>query len=206
VAQSVAEQNFRGTYVDANAVSRATAEQIGAIVTKAGASFVDGGIIGSPVRKPGTTRLHLSGERAEDIAGLFSKSMLEARAISRIPGEASALKVAYAAWTKCTDMLLLAIRAYAEYEGVQQALLKEWSTSQPALEKKLLQAAASATPKAWRYTGEMEEIAAAFKVAGLPTGFHEGAAKVSARLACFKDMTDPPPSVDKVVGALLKPD
>jgi 3-hydroxyisobutyrate dehydrogenase-like beta-hydroxyacid dehydrogenase len=204
VAKSVAEKNFSGIYVDANAVSRTTAEQIGGIVTKSGASYVDGGIIGAPVKQPGTTRLYLSGERAEQIAGLFSKSMLDARAISHVPGEASALKVAYAAWTKGTDALILAIRAYAEAEGVQNALLKEWKVSQPALEKKLERAASAAAPKAWRYVGEMEEIAAAFKIAGLPPGFHQAAAELCERLAVFKDMTEPPLSVQKVVGELLK--
>ena len=109
---------------------RATAEQIGAIVGASGASFVDGGIIGAPVQKAGTTRLYLSGSRASEVAALFSGSMLDARAIGAAPGAASALKVAYAAWTKCTDALVLAIRALATHEGVDQALLEEWSISQ----------------------------------------------------------------------------
>src|SRR5919205_4155956 len=37
VAQNVAQQKFAGVYVDANAVSRATAERIGQIVATAGA-------------------------------------------------------------------------------------------------------------------------------------------------------------------------
>ena len=111
VAVNVAAQQFEGIYVDANAVSRATAEEIGKIVTKAGASFVDGGIIGSPVKKAGTTRMYLSGEKAAEIAQVFSASMLDARSIGAIAGAASALKVVYAAWTKGTDALILAIRA-----------------------------------------------------------------------------------------------
>src|SRR6187399_3339659 len=67
IAAQVAAQKFKGIYVDANAVSRATAEEIGKIVTKGGASFVDGGIIGSPVKKAGTTRIYLSGEKAAEI-------------------------------------------------------------------------------------------------------------------------------------------
>src|SRR4029434_3947531 len=157
----------------------------------AGASFVDGGIIGSPVKKAGTTRLYLSGEHAEEIAQLFSASMLDARNIGATPGEASALKVVYAAWTKCTDALILAIRALAAHEGVDQALLEEWSISQPALDKKCERAAAVAVPKAGRYVGEMREIAEAFEAAGLPTGFHLAAAEICERLACFKDQTEP---------------
>jgi 3-hydroxyisobutyrate dehydrogenase-like beta-hydroxyacid dehydrogenase len=202
LAKSVAQHNFSGIYVDANAVSRATAEQIGDIVTKAGASFVDGGIIGAPVKKAGTTRLYLSGTHAPEVAELFSASMLDARAIGEQPGAASALKVAYAAWTKCTDALVLAICALAAHEGVDQALMEEWRISQPDLERKSGRAAAMAAPKAWRYVGEMEEIAATFAAAGLPTGFHNAAAEICARLVPFKDQTDPPPTVTAVIEAL----
>ena len=202
VATNVAALKFTGIYVDANAVSRATAEEIGKIVSQAGASFVDGGIIGSPVKKAGTTRMYLSGERAEEIAQLFATSMLDARAIGKVPGEASALKVVYAAWTKGTDALILAIRALAAHEGVDQALLEEWKISQPALENKCQRAAAVAAPKMWRYVGEMREIAEAFKSAGLPNGFHSAAAEVSERLACFKDQTEPAPTVAAVLDQL----
>jgi len=204
VATEVAAQKFKGIYVDANAVSRATAEEIGKIVTNAGASFVDGGIIGSPVKKAGTTRLYLSGTKAEEIAQLFAASMLDARSIGAIPGEASALKVVYAAWTKGTDALILAIRALATHEGVDNALLEEWKTSQPALENKCVRAAAVAAPKMWRYVGEMREIAAAFESAGLPGGFHSAAAEISERLANFKDQTEPGPTLAAVLEQLLR--
>jgi 3-hydroxyisobutyrate dehydrogenase-like beta-hydroxyacid dehydrogenase len=204
LAQSVAAENFTGIYVDANAVSRETAERIGATVTKAGASFVDGGIIGAPVKQAGTTRLYLSGSRAPEVEELFAASMLDARAIGPNPGAASALKVVYAAWTKCTDALVLAIRALASIEGVDQALAEEWSISQPDLARKSTRAAAVATPKAWRYVGEMNEIAAAFASAGLTPGFHNAAADIWERLAPFKDQTDPAPSVDVVIDALRR--
>lgn len=202
VARAVAALKFSGIYVDANAVSRSTAEEIGAIVSKAGAGFVDGGIIGSPVKQAGTTRLYLSGTDAPKIAELFAGSLLDARSIGGEPGAASALKVAYAAWTKCTDALILTIRAFAAHEGVDHALLEEWSISQPALEKKCIRAAAVAVPKMWRYVGEMKEIAEAFAAAGLTTGFHDAAAEVSDRLARFKDQTDPGPTVAAAVDAL----
>jgi len=202
LAREVAALSFRGIYVDANAVSRATAEEIGRIVAQAGASYVDGGIIGSPVRQAGTTRLYLSGDRAEELARLFVRSPLDARAIGKEPGAASALKMAYAAWTKGTDALILAIRAFAAHERVDAALLEEWRISQPALEKKCERAAAVAVPKMWRYVGEMQEIAEAFEAAGLPDGFYRAAAEVCARLAGFKDQTDPAPTLPSVLEAL----
>jgi hypothetical protein len=57
-------------------------------------------------------------------------------------------------------------------------------------------------PKAWRYVGEMKEIAATFEAAGLPAGFHNAAAEICERLAPFKDLTDPPPTVTTVIDTL----
>ena len=203
VARSVADLGFAGLYVDANAVSRATAERVGAAVRKAGAGFVDGGIIGPPVEQPGTTRFYLSGERAAEVARLFSGGPLEARVVGAQPGAASALKMAYAGWTKGSDALILAIRALAAREGVDEALLAEWSESRPDLVGRSARAAASAAPKGWRYVGEMQEVAASLDAAGLPSGFHEAAADLYRRLAPFKD--HPGPEVTEVLDTLCGP-
>src|SRR5262249_19485609 len=55
VAEGVARQRLAGTYVDANAISPATAGAVAAVIEPAGAMFVDGGIIGPPPRQPGAT-------------------------------------------------------------------------------------------------------------------------------------------------------
>ena len=161
---------FRGIYVDANAVSPATAAQVADVVDE----FVDGGIVGSPPREPGTTRLYLSGERAADVAELFAGSLLDARVVSN----ASAVKIAYAAWTKGTAAMLLAIRELARREGVEEPLLAEWDLSLPELRERHARALRSAEAKGWRWVGEMEEIAATFEADGLPGGFHRAAAEV----------------------------
>jgi 3-hydroxyisobutyrate dehydrogenase-like beta-hydroxyacid dehydrogenase len=161
---------FGGIYVDANAVSPATAAEVGASV----GTFVDGGIVGSPPREPGTTRLYLSGERAEDVGELFAGSVLDARVVSN----ASAVKMAYAAWTKGTAAMLLAIRELARREGAEETLLAEWDLSLPELRERYARAERSAAAKGWRWVGEMEEIAATFEAEGLPGGFHRAAAEV----------------------------
>ena len=162
--------SFGGVYVDANAVSPATAAKVSGVVQQ----FVDGGIVGSPPRKPGTTRLYLSGDRAEDVAQLFAGSVLDARVAS----SASAVKMAYAAWTKGTAAMLLAIRELARRDGVEETLLAEWDLSLPELRERYDRALRSAEAKGWRWVGEMEEIAATFEAAGLPGGFHRAAAEV----------------------------
>ncbi|MGI8876854.1 MAG: DUF1932 domain-containing protein [Egibacteraceae bacterium] len=186
VAEAVASEGFAGIYVDVNAVSPATAERVGDAVTAAGASYTDGGIVGPPAWQPGTTRLYLSGAQADAVAAWFAGGPLEAIPLSGGPTAASALKAAYAAWTKGSAALLLAVRALAGANGVEAALLDEWDRSLPELSGRSASTAARTAPKAWRFSGEMDEIADAFAAAGLPDGFHRAAAEVYGRLARFK--------------------
>jgi 3-hydroxyisobutyrate dehydrogenase-like beta-hydroxyacid dehydrogenase len=180
VAREVAAAGFAGTFVDGNAVAPATARRVAELV--APARFVDGGIVGPPPSRPGTTRFHLSGDGAEEVAALFAGTTAEARVHPGGPGAASAVKVCFAAWTKGTAALLLAIRALAEAEGVTDGLLAEWATSLPDLAARS-DAARGTVTKAWRFVGEMEESAHAFVEAGLPGGFSQAAAEVYASLA-----------------------
>ena len=203
LARKVARHKFSGIYVDANAISPDSTREVGNIVCAGGARFVDGGIIGPPATRPGVCRLYLSGRETDAVASLFAGSLLEARIVADTPGQASALKMAYAAWTKGSDALVLAIRALAVREGVDSALLQEWELSQPGLTERSNDAAAGSAPKAWRFAGEMREIASTFGSADLPRGFHQAAAEVYDRLERFKNQTDPAPVVDGVVGELL---
>jgi 3-hydroxyisobutyrate dehydrogenase-like beta-hydroxyacid dehydrogenase len=182
VARAVAGASpagFTGIFVDANAVSPGTAREVAAAVGSAGASYVDGGIIGSPPGPGGGTRLYLSGPHAGQVAGLFAGTALDARVIEgRGLTAASAVKMAYAGWTKGSAALILAVRALARAEGVEDALLAEWALSQPGLAERSRGAAQSAAAKGWRWVGEMEEISASMTAAGLPGGFHLAAAEV----------------------------
>jgi 3-hydroxyisobutyrate dehydrogenase-like beta-hydroxyacid dehydrogenase len=169
---------YTGVFVDANAVSPATAEAIRGTVESGGARFVDGGIVGPPPEREGTTRLFLSGADAAVVAAAFEGTPVEAHVLGPEPGRASALKMAYAAWTKGTAAMLLAIRATARAEGVEDALLAEWARSQPDAMGRAEAAEDSAARKGWRWIAEMEEIAATFAGAGQPDGFHRAAAEV----------------------------
>jgi 3-hydroxyisobutyrate dehydrogenase-like beta-hydroxyacid dehydrogenase len=182
LAREVTGFGFGGVYVDANAISPATARQIAARVEDCGASYVDGGIIGSPPVADRHARLYLSGVRAERVRQLFEGTPVDGRVVERdLVGAASAVKMAYASWTKGTAALLLVARALARAEGVEDALLAEWATSQPGLADRSDNAAGSATAKGWRWIGEMEQIAETMGAAGLPEGFHRAAAEVYRR-------------------------
>src|SRR5262249_20912215 len=136
---------FDGGYGDANAVAPATAREIGTSFEQ----FVDGGIVGPP---PGEspTHLYLSGPDAMRVAQLFDGTPVDARIVSDRVGDASAVKATYAAWSKGSAALLLAIVRVAQVEGVDETLLAEWRESIPALEERLAGAQRSAEAKGWR--------------------------------------------------------
>jgi 3-hydroxyisobutyrate dehydrogenase-like beta-hydroxyacid dehydrogenase len=186
VADRVAAFGFDGIYVDANAVSPKTARSIATRFER----FVDCGIIGPPAVRAGTTRLYLSGDDAREVASLWAGSALDARVVDGGAGAASTLKMAYAAWTKVSAALLLDVRALARAEGVEAALLEEWALSQPGTAERSEATAGGVGPKAWRFVGEMREIAATFEAAGLPGGFGTVAAEIYARLAPLKDVDE----------------
>ncbi len=199
VARSVV--GFRGVFVDANAISPTTARAIAAEVEAGGARFVDGGIIGPPPRDA-ETRLYLAGGGADAVAELFRGTPVDARVVSDEPGAASALKLAYSAWSKGTAALLLSIRELARAEGIETPLLDEWSESVPELPGRSLSAARSAAAKGWRFAGEMEEIAATFAAAGLPTGFHKAAAEIFRRAPRFDGAAPNEQTLDRVLAGL----
>lgn len=198
VAEAVAQIGFQGTYVDANAISPASANRVSEIV---GVGFVDGGIVGPPAWRAGSTRFYLSGDTADLVASWFEGTLVDARVVD---GSASALKMCYAAYTKGTSALVLAIRALADSKGVSDALLAEWDISQVGLADRSEAAAKSTSKKAWRFEGEMLEIARTFAESGMPSGFHEAAADIYGRMSDLKAIDDV--NVRDVIATLLKRD
>jgi 3-hydroxyisobutyrate dehydrogenase-like beta-hydroxyacid dehydrogenase len=185
VAAAVADAGFRGTFVEANAIAPARMVTIGRRLADAGIEVVDGGVIGGPAWTPGT-RLVLSGPRAAEVAAAFDAGPLATEVLGPELGTASALKMAYASVTKGTTALLAAALAAAEGYGVGEALLRQWALDTPGSDAERALRVRRVTRKAWRFAGEMEEIAATFETAGVPGGFHRAAAELYRRLAGFK--------------------
>ncbi len=202
VARSVAAAGFTGRYLDANAIAPTTVASIDRVLTESGVTLVDGGLIGPPAHRAGTTRLVLSGPDAARVAEGFTGSKVDAIVVGDEPGAASALKLCYAAWTKGSAALLLTVRAAAAAAGVEDALLDEWARSQPGLADRSGATAAGSAPKAWRWVGEMHEIATFLEASDLPGGSFRAAAEIYRRLESSKDRIDPPVSIDDVVEQL----
>ena len=201
VADEVRALGFAGLYLDGNAISPERVQRVGSRLAASGVSFVDGGIVGGPAWEPGQTWLYLAGEGAERVARLFESGPLETTVLGQEVGQASALKMCYAAWTKGSTALRSAIVASASELGVWPDLEVQWERDWPGFPQQSVDRMRRVTAKAWRFAGEMEEISATFEAAGLPGDFHAGAAKVYRRLARFKDAREMP-SLEDVLGAL----
>ena len=203
LAQQVLALGFNGLYIDANAIAPQRAKRIDQAMAEAGASFVDGGIIGGPAWKPNSTWLHLSGAKAAKAASYFASGPLETNIVGDEIGQASALKMCFAAYTKGSTALLCAIVAAADDLGVSDALNQQWSQNGSDFAEATERRVRGVTAKAWRFVGEMEEIAATLEGAGVPGGFHQAAADVYSRSAGFKDAQETPP-LDAGVESLLQ--
>ena len=206
VALSIFDKGFEGIYVDANAISPLESRKISELF---GAAFVDGGIIGPPAKEAGTTRIYLSGMRSREVVDLFEFGPLEAIALSDSsdPEEitaASALKMAYAGFSKGSSALLLAVNAFARKSGVLEALHKEWEISAPGLVRRSQNTAVSISRKAWRFGAEMDFISKSFDEKNLPPEFHQGASVLYKALEDFKDQ--PPAELTALLEALSQSD
>jgi 3-hydroxyisobutyrate dehydrogenase-like beta-hydroxyacid dehydrogenase len=203
VAGQVSASSFKGIFVDANAISPQRVVRIGELMAKRGISFVDGGIIGLPAWKPGTTCLYLSGERAAEVAACFSAGPLGTHLLGPAIGRASALKMCYAAYTKGTAALLCGILGTAENLGVREELFAQWKREDSKFADDSVARVRFVSTKAWRWSAEMDEISSTFTEAGMPGGFHAAAAEIYRLLAGFKDAGANPP-LEEVLSALLR--
>lgn len=203
VARAVIEHGFRGLYLDANAIAPQRSIKLGTLLENAGIHFVDGGIIGGPAWTPQETWLYLSGNHAEAIAACFSNGPLATKILSNEIGKASALKMCYAAYSKGTTALLAAILATAEALGVRSDLYEQWKMDNKGFSDEVNQRVKRVAAKAWRFEGEMREIAATFQEAGLPDGFHDASAEMYHRIAGLKD-SDIPSTLDEILAIVTE--
>lgn len=198
VSDQVLDVGFRGLYIDANAISPERVRRMERRMTKGGVTFVDGGIIGPATMTPGKVWIYLSGPAAQEAASCFAAGPLQAEVMLGEVGQASALKMCFAAFSKGTTALLAAILATADRQGVRADLERQW-TRMPGSPVGFVERIQQSAPKAWRFVPEMHEIAATFEASDVTPGFHQAAAEVYARLAEFKNAT---PELEEILRAL----
>jgi 3-hydroxyisobutyrate dehydrogenase-like beta-hydroxyacid dehydrogenase len=210
VAESVADAmhrtGARPVFVECNAIAPHTVRAIEKTITSAGGTFIDAGIIGGPPRAPGAnTRFYCSGPDTSAFEALAPHG-IDVRVVGSGIGQASGLKMVYAASTKGTTALWTELLVAARALGLQDALLAEFGEGH-SLVRQQMNGIPSMPRRAKRWVGEMEEIAATFGALGLTPSILLGAADMYRYIGDTplgaQTSRDPDPSVTEVLETLV---
>ena len=195
VAEVMKRTGSSPAYADCNAISPDSAREIDRVVTAAGGRFIDAGIIGGPPGADEKTRFYASGPHEAILTQLDGHGIL-VRPLGGEVGRASGIKMCYASVTKGTSALHAAALTAAEVMGLGEELLAEFAESQ-GQRLKAMSGVNSLSAKAFRWIGEMREIAATYERAGVSPGFHEGAEHIFRLIAESPIGHERPETVDR---------
>jgi len=185
-------------FADLNAVSPQTARDSDRLIREAGGMFIDGGIIGPPPRgEKDRPRIYVSGPDAY-LFGQINHSNLQVRVMSERVGDASGVKMCYAAMTKGTTALAVELLVAARKLGVEQALEKELRESRNDVFDWQVKAIAAMPPKAYRWVPEMQEIAKTFGELGMTRRIFDGATDIYEMVAATPLGKESPEQARKV--------
>ena len=183
VAAAMRKIGRRIAFADLNAVSPQTARDTDRLIRDAGGMFIDGGIIGPPPRgEKDRPRIYVSGPDAYLMERINHPNLL-VRVLSERIGDASGVKMCYAAMTKGTTALAVELLVAARKLGVEQALEKELRESRNDVFEWQMKNIAVMPPKAYRWVPEMQEIAKTFGELGLTRQIFEGATDIYTMVA-----------------------
>jgi len=199
VAGALGATGSRLTYVDCNAIAPRTAREVAAVIAPTGSAFVDAGIVGGPPRDAPSPRFYASGPGRAHF-GALADAGLDVRLLGDEVGEASAVKMCYAALTKGTTAIATELLVAARKLGVYDTLITELRDSQGAQAKRMADAVPAMPGKAHRWVAEMEEIARTFEDVGLTPLIFQGAAEMYRLTARSEIGGERPETVDRFRG------
>jgi 3-hydroxyisobutyrate dehydrogenase-like beta-hydroxyacid dehydrogenase len=180
---------------DCNAISPMRSAKIEAVIQSAGGRFIDASIIGPPPGQGAPPRFYVSGTHAEAMLPLDGKGIV-VKSLGEIIGRASGIKMCYAALTKGTSTLQVALLTAAESMGLTEELRQELAYSQAAALQSMESTIPRLPPNAHRWVGEMEEIASTFAEVGVTSHFHLGAAAIYRLLQATSFANESPETID----------
>ncbi len=195
VAASIKRTGTQPPYADCNAIAPNTSKQIDEIISNAGGRYIDAGIIGGPPSQDEQTRFYASGPHEDILTQLDGYGIL-VRPMGGEVGRASGIKMCYASVTKGTAALHAAVLTTAESLGLSRELLKELEESQ-GQRLQAMESIKTLSAKAFRWVGEMEEIAATYESAGVTPHFHQGAAEIFRMIADSPIGDERPETIDR---------
>ena len=209
VAEAIKRSGAELVYADCNAIAPETTIQIAQIITDAGGRFVDASIVGGPPKVGSKTRFYASGLHAARFAELRDYG-LNAVVMGDKIGQASAIKMCYAALTKGSTALYTELLAAAKRLGISEQLKDEFLSSQRDRYERMERGVPTMPAKSRRWVGEMEEIAKTFQSVGLTPRMLLGAADmfrlVGATPLADRNPEDPEPlpSLEEMIAILAE--
>ena len=175
VADAIKATNATVLFAECNAISPQLSRQMEPIITEAGGRYIDASIVGGPPLNGSSPRFYASGDNTAEFEGLANFG-LDVRTAGTEVGQASGIKMCYAAMTKGSSALYSELLMAAEMMGLSDFVKAEFQSSQPAVLQRMERGLPGVPAKARRWVSEMEEIMDTFEHLGLTTHLFQGVA------------------------------
>ena len=175
VADAITATGSDTLFAECNAIAPQLTRDLEPVITDAGGRFVDASIIGGPPRPGYSPHFYASGANAGEFAQLndFGLTVLK---LDGDVGQASGIKMCYAAMTKGSWALYSQLLMAAELMGLTEPLLAEFQSGQESVLQRMERSLPTMPPKARRWVSEMEEIRDTFAHLGMTPHLFEGVA------------------------------
>jgi 3-hydroxyisobutyrate dehydrogenase-like beta-hydroxyacid dehydrogenase len=153
-------------YLDANAISPMTADDIAKTLLPAGVNFVDGCIIGAAAKMGRGTVVYVSGPEAARLQALEA-FQIPIKVLGPSTNQASAFKVVYAGLTKGLQGLFCELMMGARRFGLLNEIRAQYEESFPGLLDKVSSSIVGLRIHAARRAEEMDELKRTFNHHGV---------------------------------------
>ena len=150
VADALATTGSDTLFAECNAISPQLARDLEPIITGAGGRFVDVSIIGGPPRPGYSPHFYASGEHAEQFEQLSDFGLTVMKLDGEV-GQASGIKMCYAAMTKGSWALYTQLLMAAEMMGLTEPLLAEFGSGQQAVLQRMERTIPTVPPRSRRW-------------------------------------------------------
>jgi 3-hydroxyisobutyrate dehydrogenase-like beta-hydroxyacid dehydrogenase len=171
-------------FLDANAISPMTADEIARTLKPSGVNFIDGCIIGSASRMGKGTIVYVSGPDAARMQALESFK-IPIKVLGPSTNQASAFKVVYAGLTKGLQGLFSELFMGARRFGLLDEVRAQYEESFPGLIDKVAPSIVGLRIHAGRRAEEMDELTRTFNHHGLNSFMAPAVQKVLESIAAL---------------------
>ena len=177
VADALAATGADTLFAECNAIAPRLARDLEPVITGAGGRFVDVSIIGGPPRPGYSPHFYVSGPEAAQFEQLNDVGLTVLKLDGAV-GQASGIKMCYAAMTKGSWALYTQLLMAAEIMGLTEPLLAEFASGQQAALQRMERTIPTVPPRSRRWVSEMEEIRDTFAELGMTPSLFEGVAEM----------------------------